>query len=146
MTRKNSLFLLLILTALSLACSLVTKTLPATPTPDYIFPPVRTPLLIEPASMPDAQVSVEYEAEIHITQNVTPVGDMMIQDGALPVGLEFIFLDGEDAAKIVGIPEEIGEFHFTVFAWCYGTQVSGQTLKKEYQLIVSDPEQSPSIK
>lgn len=132
--------LLVLLSALSVACSLATKNLPATPTPEpeFDFEPVTTPLLIEPASMPDAQVGVEYEVEIQITQNVTPVGDMMIQSGALPAGLEFVFLNGEDAAKIVGTPEEAGEFHFTVFAWCYGTQVSGQTLIKEYQLVVSE--------
>src|SRR5574339_191335 len=96
--------LLVLLSVFSMACSLATRVLPATPTPEpeFDFEPVTTPLLIEPDSMPEAQVGVEYEVELRITQNVTPVGDMMIQDGTLPAGLEFIFLSGEDAAKIVG--------------------------------------------
>jgi hypothetical protein len=63
---------------------------------------------------------------------------MMIQDGELPAGLDFVFLDGEDAAEIIGIPEEAGVFEFTVYAWCYGMQVSGQTLEKKYQIVVKE--------
>jgi hypothetical protein len=81
---------------------------------------------------------VAYEVKMQITQNVTPVGDMMVQGGELPNGLEFIFLDGEDAAQIIGVPKEAGEFEFTVYAWCYGTQVSGQTLEKKYEIIVKE--------
>lgn len=102
------------------------------------FEPITTPLEIEPASLPDAQVGVMYETEIRITQNVTPVGAMEITQGSLPAGLEFVFMDGEDFARLSGIPEEAGTFTFTFFAWCYGTQVSGQTLEKEFQIVVNE--------
>lgn len=92
--------------------------------------------MIEPAILPEAQAGVMYEVELHITQNVTPVGDMQIKAGALPVGLEFAFLTGQDAAKISGIPQETGAFTMTLYAWCFGTMVSGQTLEKEYQIVV----------
>jgi hypothetical protein len=86
--------------------------------------------------LPNAQLGVKYETEIQITQNVTPVGDMKIKQGALPAGLELEFMNGEDAAKISGIPDETGTFTVTLYAWCYGTMVSGQTVEKEYQIVV----------
>ena len=130
----------ILLPVLSLACAAVTRSLPATstPQPEPGFEPVTTPLLITPESLPDGQVGVSYEVKLQITQNVTPVGDMMIPDGELPAGLEFVFLDGEDAAQIIGVPQDAGVFEFTVYVWCYGTQVSGQTLEKKYQMIVNE--------
>jgi len=136
---KVTLFVLLLLPVVSFACSLFTKTPIATPTqetnPD--FESVTVPLVIDPASLPEAQAGVIYEIQIHITQNVTPVGDMLIKEGALPAGLEFVFLEGEDAAKISGIPQETGTFNITIDVWCFGTMVSGQTLEKEYQIVVN---------
>ncbi|MCB9421046.1 MAG: hypothetical protein H6667_14685 [Ardenticatenaceae bacterium] len=130
-------FILLWLPILSSACSLFIKAPTATPTPEMIFEPVTTPLVIEPPALPAAQAGVMYEVELHITQNVTPVSDMLIKDGAPPDGLEFVFLEGEDAATISGIPQETGSFHITVTVWCFGTMVSGQTLEKEYEIIVN---------
>ena len=132
-------FLWILLPVLSLACSAVARSLPETrtPEPEPSFEPVTTRLLITPESLPEAQVGVSYEVKLQITQNVTPVGDMTIGDGALPAGLEFVFLDGEDAAQIIGVPTETGIFEFTISAWCYGTQVSGQTLEKKYTLTVN---------
>ncbi len=138
--RRMLLYGLILLPALSLACSALTRLLPATstPEPEPTFEPVTTPLLIAPESLPEAHVGQPYEVTIQITQNVTPVGDLFIQSGELPAGLEFAFLNGEDAAHIVGIPEEPGVYEFTVYAWCYGTQVSGQTLMQKYQLVVTE--------
>lgn len=33
--------------------------------------------------------------------------------------------------------QEIGTFKITIYAWCFGTMVSGQTLEKEYHIVVS---------
>ncbi|MBK9926934.1 MAG: hypothetical protein IPP66_16810 [Anaerolineales bacterium] len=138
--KKLFLYVLTLLSVMSLACSAWTRLLPttSTPEPEPNFEPVTTRLLITPESLPEAQVGVAYEVEMKITQNVTPVGDMTIQEGTLPAGLEFIFLNGEDAAQIKGTPEEAGVFEITVFAWCYGTQVSGQTLMKKYEIVVKE--------
>ena len=120
----------------SFACSLVTGA-EATPTPEpYIFPEVTTPLKMEPASLPNAQTDVEYEVEILISDNVTPVNSVFLSEGALPAGLELVFVDGEDGATISGTPVEPGTFTFTVFVSCKGTMVSGQTMEKEYQIVV----------
>lgn len=138
--KKLSIFLVLLLSTSSFACSLVTGILPATPTPqlDPTFEPVTDVLVIEPATLANAQRGVMYEAEIHITQNVTPVGDMLIKSGSLPAGLGLVFIQGEDAVKISGIPEEAGIFSFKLYVWCFGTMVNGQTLEKDYQIVVGE--------
>ncbi len=138
--KRKIIYVLLLLPVLSLACSALTRSLSATSTPESepTFEPVTTRLLITPESLPEAQVGVMYEVKMQITQNVTPVGDMMIQEGELPAGLEFVFLDGEDAAQIIGVPKDVGVFEFTVYVWCYGTQVSGQTLEKKYRIVVKE--------
>ena len=138
--KRKIIYVLILLPVLSLACSALTRILSATSTsePEPTFEPVTTLLLITPTSLPKGQVGLMYEVKMQITQNVTPVGDMMIQAGELPAGLEFVFLDGEDAAQIIGVPQDAGVFEFTVYAWCFGTQVSGQTLEKKYRIVVKE--------
>ena len=121
-------------------CLFLFSTAPiATPTleTEPNFEPVTDPLLIEPTTLPEAQVGVMYEVKMQITRNVTPVGDMWIKEGALPIGFEFAFLNGEDAAQISGVPEEVGIYNITIYAWCFGTMVAGLTMEKEYQIVVS---------
>lgn len=102
-----------------------------------LFLPSGGDLKFEPDRLPEAQVGVAYEAEIHVTQNRTPVGDFAISKGSLPAGLELVTVEGEeDTAKISGVPAETGTFTFTVSVWCYGTNVSGQTGEKEYSIGV----------
>ena len=136
--KRTTIFAWILLPVLSLACATLTGSAPVTSTPEPDFKPVTTPLLVTPESLPVAQMGVAYDVKIQVTQNVTPVGDISIQAGEWPSGLEFIFLDGEDAAQLVGIPEEAGEFEVTIFIWCFGTQVSGQTLTQKYQIIVKE--------
>ena len=120
----------------TLACSLFTRT-QETPTPaSYIFPEVTTPLKIEPDSLPNGQTGVEYEVEIRVSDNVTPVSSVFISDGTLPAGLELVFVDDEDSITISGTPEEAGTFTFTVFVSCVGTMVAGQTGEREYVIVV----------
>lgn len=132
-------FVLLWLAILSVACSLFNAPI-ATPTPDIAltYKPVTDPLVIEPASLPEAQLGVVYDIELRVFQNVTPVADMWIKEGSLPGGLEFVFLNGEDAAKISGIPQNTGIYSFTIYVGCYGTMVAGQTLEMEYQIVVNE--------
>ncbi len=127
-----------LLLAASIACSLfVPKGDPTESPDDYDFGPTGGPLKFTPDTLPEAQVGSEYEATLQVTLNNTPVGDFFISEGALPEGLEFTFLDGEDAATITGAPTEAGEFKFTVTVWCFGTQVSGQTGEMTYTLTVN---------
>ena len=127
---------MVLIVMVTLACSLFTRA-QATPTPDpYIFPEVTTPLKIEPDSLPNAQTGVEYEVEIRVSDNVTPVSSVFISDGTLPKGLELVFVDDEDRVTISGAPEEAGTFTFTVFVSCVGTMVAGQTGEREYVIVV----------
>ena len=123
---------------LSLACSVVTRftRTEATPTFNYVFTPVLTPLKIEPDSLPNAQTGVEYEVEIRVSDNVTPVDNVSISSGTLPAGLELVFVDGVDGAKISGVPEETGTFTFTVSVSCFSTMVVGQSAEREYVIVV----------
>lgn len=139
MNRKSSfvfLALLLILSA-SIACSLFVPKVEPTEDPEPYFGPTGGPLKFTPDVLAEAQIGNVYDEEIRISLNNTPVGDFFISDGVLPEGLEFTFLEGEDAATIVGTPSEAGTYTFTVSAWCFGTQVSGQTGEKTYTLVVN---------
>lgn len=135
--KKAAWFVVLLIPLLSFACALSPRA-EATPTPDDIFPPVTTPLQIEPAALPTARTGGEYEVELRIRDNVTPVDSVFVSSGDLPAGLELVFVDGEDGAKISGVPEQAGTFTFTVFVACKGTMVGGQTLEKEFQIIVEE--------
>jgi hypothetical protein len=123
---------------MSLACSQFARFtgVTATPTFNYIFTPVLTPLKFEPDSLPNAQTGVEYEVEIRVSDNVTPVNSAFISSGTLPAGLELVFVDHVDGAKISGVPEERGTFTFTVSVSCFSTMVIGQTGEKEYVIVV----------
>jgi Putative Ig domain len=138
--KHKSLQLLLVVSIvmMSLACSVFTRFTRTEPTPtfNYIFTPVLTPLKIEPDSLPNAQTGVEYDVEIRVSDNVTPVNSVSISSGTLPAGLELVFVDGVDGAKISGTPEETGTFTFTVGASCFSTMVVGQTAEKEYVIVV----------
>ncbi len=139
MKRKRSFVLAMGLIALgaSVACSLFTGGATATPTADpYIFKPVTTPLKFDPDSLPNAKTGVEYEVEIRVSDNVTPISSVTISKGKLPAGLKLVFASSKDNPKISGLPEEKGTFTFTVFVSCFGTMVSGQGGGKEYTIIV----------
>ena len=123
---------------MSLSCSLFTRFTgaEATPTFNYIFTPSTISLKIEPKSLPNAQTGVEYEVEIRVSDNVTPVNNVSISSGTLPAGLELVFVDHIDGAKISGIPKETGTFTFTVSVSCFSTMVVGQSAEKKYTIVV----------
>lgn len=101
-----------------------------------LFTPPRGALRFEPAVLPEARVGVPYDAKISIHDNATPAGAFSISEGTLPGGLTMEKVEGEDAARISGTPQEAGTFPFRVFVWCYGTNVSGQVGEKAYTLTV----------
>jgi hypothetical protein len=121
----------------TVACRLTAGITPTPqPEPTEDFGPAPGPLTFAPDTLPTARAGEMYEATIRITGNVTPVGDFSVSNGSLPAGLELVFVEGEDAAIISGIPEGAGVSTFAVSVWCFGTQVSGQSGDKEYTLIV----------
>lgn len=42
----------------------------------------------------------------------------------------------EDTIQVSGTPTVAGTFTFTIYVWCYGTNVSGQTATQGYTLVV----------
>ena len=115
--------------ATGIACAFVlTAVLGCTPRPALQF---------SPATLTDAQVGSSYAANITIGQAVTPVGGASVQDGALPAGLALALAkEPADTIEISGTPTVAGTFNFTIYVWCYGTNVNGQTATQGYTLLV----------
>ncbi len=99
-------------------------------------PQVSPPLIFSPAQLPAARFSQSYSATITISNNSTPVGAISVADGALPRGLILHHTRGNSMAEISGIAAESGDFKFTISAWCFGTNVSGQAGQQAYSLTV----------
>ncbi len=137
--KKNKLFIASVMALvfiISTACNTLFPPVPATPTSDYIFTPVTTPLKFEPDFLPNAQAGTAYEAQIRVSDNVTPISDVSISAGALPAGLELALVSRDEGIMISGTPEEPGTFTFTVFVSCFATMTSGQSGQKEYTIVV----------
>lgn len=102
------------------------------------FEPIDTgsSLIFSPSELPEAQVGRPYQATITVSGNETPVFSIVIGSGELPPGLLLAYQENDSTAIIEGTPEEAGEFRFTIQAYCYGTNVSGQTGEQRYELLV----------
>jgi hypothetical protein len=94
------------------------------------------PLAFSPPELPEARVGQPYEATIAVSGNHTPVFLISVDSAELPPGLTLHYEDGASSAEINGVPENAGQYEFTVHASCYGTNVSGQTGERRYRLLV----------
>jgi hypothetical protein len=94
------------------------------------------PLAFSPTELPEATVGQPYEVTITISGNHTPVFLISVDNVELPPGLTLQHEHNASTAQIRGVPEQAGEFEFTVNATCYGTNVSGQTGEHRYRLLV----------
>jgi large repetitive protein len=130
---------------LVIACALaLTGVLGCTPGPSPQLSPTTPPdrtlrpaLQFSPTTLPDAQVGAPYAATITVSRTVTPVGGGSITDGALPAGLKFeVVKETANTVRISGTPTVAGTFSFTIYVWCFGTNVSGQTSTQQYVLVV----------
>lgn len=112
-----------------IACAIaLTAVLGCTPRPALQF---------SPATLPDAQLGSSYAATITVGQAVTPVGGAGVDDGALPAGPDLALAkEPENTIQVSGTPTVAGTFTFTIYVWCYGTNVSGQTATQGYTLVV----------
>ncbi len=136
-THWTSLFFLILAFALSTAClTLFPRSSAPTPTEGW-HEPERGPLKFDPSELPNAKVGVPYEVQIKVSENVTPVGDFMVDPETLPPGLELVIVkEVHDTAKITGTPKEAGTYTFHIDVWCYGTMVNGQMGSQKYTIIV----------
>jgi hypothetical protein len=99
--------------------------------------PSRPALRFEPDRLSNASVGKPYIAALHVRNNSTPVFAMNISMGVLPPGVSLAYKRGSDSAEIRGTPTKAGHFSFAVSAMCFGTNVSGQTGEKLYEIDVT---------
>jgi hypothetical protein len=96
----------------------------------------RPKLVFAPTELPPAQRGKPYHVQITITGQQTPVGQIFIEQGELPPGLTLHHEETDNTAQIRGTPQVTGTFKVTIEAWCFGTNVSGQTGQHTYTLTV----------
>jgi hypothetical protein len=94
------------------------------------------PLTFSPAQMPEAAAGQDYQVSITITGNKTPVGQIGMDSGTLPAGLNITYDRGQSSALISGKPQSPGRFNFTIGARCMGTNQAGQAGHIDYTLVV----------
>ena len=94
-------------------------------------------LTFTPDKLPAAHVGQRYDQQIHIGNARTPVDSVTITSGRLPAGLTLTKLPGDaNTAEISGTPTAAGTASFTVQVYCFGTNTTGQSGKRDYTLTV----------
>ncbi len=73
---------------------------------------------------------------IALSNQRTPAFNLGAGNDRLPPGRKGAFDQTKQTYTIEGIPNQAGAFSLTISAMCYGTNVSGQTGQKEYQLLI----------
>jgi hypothetical protein len=96
----------------------------------------RPDLSFTPSQLPEARTGDVYRVEIGVSGARTPVETIYAADGTLPLGLKLIHRRGDSTATIGGTPREPGRFEFAVAASCLGTNVTGQSGRQAYVLVV----------
>jgi len=116
------------------ACLLLaTALLAGCPSPG---PDTSRDLGFSPAELPEGAVGQPYRAVITVSNTDTPVCGMSLSSGALPAGLTITFRKDEGKAEIAGMPTAAGRNTFTLGASCFGTQRTGQSGQRTYELVV----------
>jgi len=95
-------------------------------------------LAFSPETLPGGTLNEPYAETVTVLYNVTLVGEINASAGQLPPGLTVQYPVNADSAVIAGTPEVLGTYHFTVTAWCYGTNQSGQRGEKEYTIYIAE--------
>lgn len=98
--------------------------------------PSSSSLVFGPDHLPAARVGQPYRGTISVSGTRTPVFTMKVVAGHLPPGIALAYARGASRATLGGTPTRSGQFSFTVQATCLGTQETGQTGTKTYQLTV----------
>jgi hypothetical protein len=95
-------------------------------------------LVFDPPALPDGTVGQPYHVEVKPLDTHTPVGGMSVagEAGTLPPGVTFTFLKDQEKAVLEGTPTKAGTYEITVSAWCYGTNVSGQSGVQPYRMTI----------
>jgi Putative Ig domain len=101
-----------------------------------ILRPVINPLRFSPDKLPEAKAGVMYDTEVRISRNDTPVGSFKVVSGSLPKGLQLVYKERDTFVTISGVPESPGIYDFTIEVQCLGTQLSGLSASRSYNIIV----------
>ena len=104
-----------------------------------LFTPSTTPsdgLQFSPETLPDGEAGKPYTALITLSNQRTPAFEMGAPEDSLPPGLSGDFDQDKQTYILSGTPTRPGTYSLTITAICYGTNQSGQSGEKEYQLVV----------
>jgi len=93
-------------------------------------------LEFSPAQLPSGRVEKPCAVTIAVSGNKTPVFQMTIADGALPDGLALHVAQRGGTAEIRGVPTTAGTYRFAASASCLGTNTTGQSGQRSYELVV----------
>ena len=93
-------------------------------------------LEVSPSKLPDGTVGQQFQALITVGNNDTPLGGARLLSGELPPGLKLGEVENDDTLPIRGVPEQSGSFSFQLELWCYGTNFSGQTATRSYDITI----------
>ncbi len=93
-------------------------------------------LVFSPDTLPEAQVGQPYTVTVTISKNRTPAFRLGADEKTLPAGLTGVFDKSKQTYTLSGSPTQPGTYKIRVEASCYGTNVPGQTGRKEYELVV----------
>ena len=94
-------------------------------------------IMFSPEALPSVILYQTYRATVTITGYKTPSGYIGISDSALPDGLTLSYEAGTNVATISGDPTLLGNFVFTLKAWCMGTNKLGQSGYHIYEILVT---------
>ncbi len=96
----------------------------------------KPPLGFAPPELPAGVVGAPYRAEISVTGEETPVGEVSVASGQLPPGLALKFTRDAEVSVIDGTPTGAGTYSFTLRAWSFGTNEPGQGGSKPYRIVI----------
>lgn len=107
-------------------------------------------LVFLPDSLPSGKVGKQYEANIKIKNNNTPVSWFKLLEGSIPTGLSLNECGIEEHPceedfKLIGVPKQSGTFEFKIGVSCFGTNVSGQSGNKTYTLVIREDDNRAQI-
>ncbi len=93
-------------------------------------------LVFSPDTLPPAQVGQPYTATLTLSNQRTPAFMFDADHKTIPPGLTTQFNQDKQTLTFGGTPTQAGQFKITVYAHCYGTNISGQSGEKVYALDV----------
>lgn len=97
---------------------------------------MRPAIKIQPKDLLAGNKNRYYLAKIKAINASTPIASVNISSGRLAKGLHIVHKKDNHHFHIEGIPQEEGEFAFTLAVSAYGTQCVGQSGKQNYRMII----------